>query len=197
MSQLNVSQHCQHASTPDLSAMILAVLGEAACCRVEIAAIERFIELFGDAPIGFGNEQGSPPVAGSGSANLTFRTSLSEATTGLPPTCAGLFRVPEPQHRRLPELPPRQSTHSCGQALPATASAPFVSECSVATRAIRSDHQRSQAVPIARVVASPMDSAVLPRSRAECLTSTARRSTSAGVVPGVAESPRNAPVRYQ
>jgi hypothetical protein len=35
--------------------MILAVLGEAACCRVEIAAIERLIELFGDAPIGLGN----------------------------------------------------------------------------------------------------------------------------------------------
>ena len=33
---------------------VLAVLGEAACSRIEIAAIESLIELFGDAPIGLG-----------------------------------------------------------------------------------------------------------------------------------------------
>jgi hypothetical protein len=43
--------------------MILAVLCEAVCCPVEVAAIERLIELFGDAPIGLGNVQGNPPVA--------------------------------------------------------------------------------------------------------------------------------------
>ena len=43
--------------------MILAVLGEAACYGVEVAAIERLIELFGDAPIGLCDVQGSPPVA--------------------------------------------------------------------------------------------------------------------------------------
>jgi hypothetical protein len=43
--------------------MILAVLREAACCRVEVAAIERLIELFGDAPIELGEVQGSPPMA--------------------------------------------------------------------------------------------------------------------------------------
>jgi hypothetical protein len=36
--------------------MILALHGE-----VAVAAIERFIELFGDAPIGLGCVQGSPP----------------------------------------------------------------------------------------------------------------------------------------
>jgi hypothetical protein len=40
--------------------MIPAVLGEPACCRVEVAAIERLIELFSDAPIGLGVVQGSP-----------------------------------------------------------------------------------------------------------------------------------------
>jgi hypothetical protein len=40
--------------------MILAVLGEAVCCHVEVAAIEHLIELFGDAPIGLSNVQGSP-----------------------------------------------------------------------------------------------------------------------------------------
>ena len=57
---LNLSQHCPHAGTPYLSAMILAVLGEAVCCRVEVAAIERLIALFGDAPIGLSNAQGKP-----------------------------------------------------------------------------------------------------------------------------------------
>lgn len=52
---LNLSQPCPHASTPYPSAMILAVLREAACCRVEVAAIERLIELFSDAPIGLGS----------------------------------------------------------------------------------------------------------------------------------------------
>jgi hypothetical protein len=56
---LNLSQHSPHASTPYISAMILAILGEAAYCCVEVAAIECFMELFGDAPIGFGNVQGS------------------------------------------------------------------------------------------------------------------------------------------
>jgi hypothetical protein len=59
-----------HATTPYLSAVILAILGEAACGRVEVAAIERLIELFGDAPIGLGNVQGSPPVAAWDSADL-------------------------------------------------------------------------------------------------------------------------------
>jgi len=39
--------------------MISAVLGEAACCRVEVAAIERLVELFGYAPIGIGGVPGS------------------------------------------------------------------------------------------------------------------------------------------
>ncbi|HXW91260.1 MAG TPA: hypothetical protein VEK33_12000 [Terriglobales bacterium] len=39
--------------------MILAVLGEIACCGIEIAAIERLVELFGDAPIGLCDVQGS------------------------------------------------------------------------------------------------------------------------------------------
>jgi hypothetical protein len=51
---LDLSQHRPHASTPNLSAVILAVLGEVARCRVEVAAIERLIEFFGDAPIGLG-----------------------------------------------------------------------------------------------------------------------------------------------
>jgi hypothetical protein len=38
--------------------MILAILREAACCRVEVAAIERLIELFSDAPIGLGSVHG-------------------------------------------------------------------------------------------------------------------------------------------
>jgi len=79
---LNLSQHCPHASTPHLSAMILAVLGEAACCRVEVAAIERFIELFGDAPIGLGNVQGSSPAAAWDSADSTLHTNRSAATIG-------------------------------------------------------------------------------------------------------------------
>jgi hypothetical protein len=45
--------------------MILAILGEAACCCVEVSAIERLIELFGDTPIGLGCVQGSPPVEAS------------------------------------------------------------------------------------------------------------------------------------
>ena len=44
--------------------MILAVLGEAACRRVEVAAIERLMELLGDAPIGLDSVQGSPFEAG-------------------------------------------------------------------------------------------------------------------------------------
>jgi hypothetical protein len=47
-----------------------AILGEAACCLVEVAAIERLIELFSDAPIGLGNVQRSPPVAAWDSADL-------------------------------------------------------------------------------------------------------------------------------
>ena len=47
------------ASTPYLLPMIFAVFGQAACRCVEVAAIERFIELFGGAPIGIGNVQGS------------------------------------------------------------------------------------------------------------------------------------------
>jgi hypothetical protein len=42
--------------------MILAVIGEAVCCRVEVATIERLIELFGNAPIGLGNVQGNLPL---------------------------------------------------------------------------------------------------------------------------------------
>ena len=57
---LYLSQHCSHASPPHLSAVVLAVLGEAACRRIEVAAIERLIELLGDPPIGLGNVQGSP-----------------------------------------------------------------------------------------------------------------------------------------
>jgi hypothetical protein len=52
--------------------MILAVLGEAACCRVEIATIEGLIELFGDAPIGLRYVQGSPPVAARDSADFMW-----------------------------------------------------------------------------------------------------------------------------
>jgi hypothetical protein len=71
---LNLSQHCPHASTPYLSAMILAVLGEAACCRVEIAAIERLIELFGDAPIGLGNVHAYVPNSDLESNIVATRT---------------------------------------------------------------------------------------------------------------------------
>lgn len=60
---LNLSQHHPHASTPYLSAMILTVIREAACRSVEVSAIERLIELFGHAPIGLGDVQGSPPTA--------------------------------------------------------------------------------------------------------------------------------------
>jgi hypothetical protein len=78
---LNLSQHCSHAISPYLSAMILAVLREVACCRVEVAAIERLIELFGDAPIDLGEVQGSPPVAAWDSADFTSHTSDNAATT--------------------------------------------------------------------------------------------------------------------
>jgi hypothetical protein len=71
MSQLNLSQHHPHICSPNLSAVVLAVLGEAACSHVEVAAIERFMELFGDAPIGLGDVQGSSPVAVWDSADFT------------------------------------------------------------------------------------------------------------------------------
>jgi len=58
MSQLNLSQYCP----PYSPAVVLAVFGAAVCCRVEVAAIERFIELFGDALIGFGYVQSSRPI---------------------------------------------------------------------------------------------------------------------------------------
>jgi len=61
--------------------MILAVLGEAACCRVEVAAIECFIELYGDAPI-VGNVQGSPPIAVWDSADCVVTFSLSSSWSG-------------------------------------------------------------------------------------------------------------------
>ena len=61
--------------------MILAVLGEAACRRVEVAEIERLIELFGDAPIGLGDVQGNPPGAAWDSADFTLHTSENAATT--------------------------------------------------------------------------------------------------------------------
>jgi hypothetical protein len=51
------TQYRPHDSTPYLSAVILALLGEAACRRVAIAAIERLMELLGDAPIGLGDVQ--------------------------------------------------------------------------------------------------------------------------------------------
>ena len=60
---LNLSQHHANASTPYFSAVILAVLGEAACCRVQVSSIECLIELFGDAPIGLRSVQGSSPMA--------------------------------------------------------------------------------------------------------------------------------------
>ena len=41
--------------------MILALLGEAVGRPVKVAAIERIIELFGDAPIALADVQGSPP----------------------------------------------------------------------------------------------------------------------------------------
>jgi hypothetical protein len=50
--------------------MILAVLREPACCRVEVTAIERIMEAFGDTSIGLGDVQASPPVA-SDSADFT------------------------------------------------------------------------------------------------------------------------------
>jgi hypothetical protein len=62
--------------------MILAVLGETACCRVEVAAIQRFIELFGDAPIGLGNVQGRPPMTAWESADFTAHTNPNAATSG-------------------------------------------------------------------------------------------------------------------
>jgi hypothetical protein len=63
---LNLSQHHPHASPPYFSAMILAILGEITSRRVEVAAIERFMELFGDAPIRLRSVQGSPPIAAVG-----------------------------------------------------------------------------------------------------------------------------------
>lgn len=44
--------------------MILAVLGEAARCRIEVATIERLIETFGDAPIDLGDVHGTLRVPG-------------------------------------------------------------------------------------------------------------------------------------
>ena len=79
---LNFSQHCPHASTPYLSAMILAVVGEAACRRVEVATIERLIELFGDEPIGLRSVQGKSPVAAWDSADSTSHTNPNAATSG-------------------------------------------------------------------------------------------------------------------
>jgi hypothetical protein len=58
----DLCQHHPHARSPYLFAMILAVLREATCCCVEIAAIERFMKLFRDALIRLGNVQGSPPI---------------------------------------------------------------------------------------------------------------------------------------
>ncbi len=57
---LDLSQHSPHARTPHLSAVISAVLGEAACCCVEVAAIERLIEFFGYSPTGLCDVQGRP-----------------------------------------------------------------------------------------------------------------------------------------
>jgi len=56
---LNLSQHCPHASTPYLSAMVSAVLGEAAWRCFEVASVERLVKLFGNAPIGLGSVQGT------------------------------------------------------------------------------------------------------------------------------------------
>jgi hypothetical protein len=61
--------------------MILAVLSEAVCCRGEVAAIERLIELFGDAPMVLGDVQGSPPVAAWDSADFRLHTSENAATS--------------------------------------------------------------------------------------------------------------------
>ena len=44
---LDLSQHFPYANAPHLSAVVPAVFGEAACCRVEVAAIERLMELVG------------------------------------------------------------------------------------------------------------------------------------------------------
>jgi hypothetical protein len=63
--------------------MILAVLREAACCRVEVATIERLIESFGDAPIGIGNIQGRPSYGGLGCADFTLHTNPNAATNTL------------------------------------------------------------------------------------------------------------------
>jgi hypothetical protein len=61
---LNFRQHFPHASTPYLSAVVSAVLGEAARRRVEVTKIERFVELFGYSQVGSGDCQGSPhPLA--------------------------------------------------------------------------------------------------------------------------------------
>jgi anti-sigma-K factor RskA len=57
----NLSQHFPHASTPYLSAMVSAVIGEAACSRVEVAAIESVVKLHGYTPIGIDSVQGTPP----------------------------------------------------------------------------------------------------------------------------------------
>jgi hypothetical protein len=62
--------------------MILAILSEAACCRVEVAAIESLIELFGDASIGIGNVQGSPPMAAWECADFTLHTNPNGVTVG-------------------------------------------------------------------------------------------------------------------
>ena len=54
---LYLRQHLPNASTPDLPTVVPAVLGEAACRLVEVAAIERFMELFSYAPVGLRDVQ--------------------------------------------------------------------------------------------------------------------------------------------
>jgi hypothetical protein len=51
-------------------------------CPVEVAAIERLIELFRDTPIGLWIVQGSSPMAAWDSADSTLRTSPNAATIG-------------------------------------------------------------------------------------------------------------------
>jgi len=60
--RLNFSKHFPHASTPYLSAMVSAVFGEAPCCRVEVASIERLVKLFGYSQVAVRRVQRSPSL---------------------------------------------------------------------------------------------------------------------------------------
>src|SRR6516164_8972913 len=97
----------------------------------------------------------------------------------------------------MPKQPPHRSKRSRDRVVQVFFSAPFLAECSTATRAIRSDRQRSRAARIATTVAFRADSAVPPRSIGQQQRSTARWSTSASDPADFGGLPRNAPAQSQ